>query len=91
MTIEAGCLLVFADQAKARYIMVKIDLGPLDRRMAVSTLCAHSLTMNIVGLVTSEAVRWCFAMFLPGVMAIATGRVNVLAFQREVGAFVFER
>ncbi len=91
MTVEAGSLLMISDQAEAGHIMVKRHLGPFDGRMTVPTLGAHCLAMNVVGLMASEAVRWRFAMFLPGIMAIAAGGIGVLAFQREVGAPMFER
>ena len=59
--------------------------------MAVSAFCAHGLTVDIVGLVTCDAIRRRIAMFLPGVMAIAAGVVGVLSLQREIGVLVFER
>ncbi len=58
--------------------------------MAISTLGAYCLAMNVVGLMAGEAVRWRLAMFLPGVMAIAAGSINVFSMQLKVSGFVFE-
>lgn len=56
VTVKAGDLFVFSDEAETGGVVIKFNLDPADRRVAVTAGTTHRLTMNIVVLVAGEAL-----------------------------------
>lgn len=91
VTIKAGSLVVFTDEAKPGRVMVERNLDPADRRMTVPTRLTHRLTVNIVIFMTGKTLGRGVAMLVPGLMAVTAGEFCVFAVQWEVSSLVFER
>ena len=56
VTVKAGDLFVSSDKTETGGVVIKFNLDPADRRVAVTAGTTHRLTMNIVVLVAGEAL-----------------------------------
>jgi len=56
VTAKAGGLFVFSDKAETGGVVIKRNLDPAGRRVAVTAGAAHRLTMNIVVLVAGKTL-----------------------------------
>lgn len=70
--------------------MVEFDVGPRHSGVAIGTLGAHRVAMDIVCLVAGITVRGGIAMLATGFVAFTALRFPVLAEQRKVGEFMVE-
>ena len=90
VAVEALCVLVEPDKRVAGDVVIKSDIQPAARRMAVSALRAHRVAVNIVRLVAAVAIlRGITEPGIRRVAALATG-LGMFAVQRKVGVMMIE-
>jgi hypothetical protein len=91
VAVEAGGLLVLAEQRVVRRRVIEFGLQPFGWFVAGRTVSAHSVLMGLIFRVTVNARRGCLPPLLVGLMTIVAGCVFVRTQQFEIGEAMVER
>ena len=83
-------LRMFADKRESGCVVVEFGAGLGNRGMAVRTLGAHGVAMDVVCLVAGKAVRRGIAMLGTDLVAFAAFGFRMFAEQAKVGQLVIE-
>jgi len=91
VAVEAGGLLVLAEQRVVRRRVIEFGLQPFGWFVAGRTVSAHSVLVGFIFCVAVNARGRCCPAFLVGLVTIVAGRVFVRSQQFEIGKAMIER